>query len=490
MRWGANKNMLRQGIMAVAVVSCVPSADDTQAKFITIAQVRNGAAVGGTRDTGDGFLISKLGLRRWKIFYGFEDNNNCDGIIDEEFERKLKNTISRSLRAWVSPLSEVIVDGNPIGVPQLRYVKRSTEATDEDVVGNKAIHRMIFKNGEELKPTAMAVIFYCRRGRSFARRPYIHGHYFTRVHMFLGKFDEPYLRDTKQYPDGKIALLRRNYLRPFEEETDEGVFTSYSQAVLHHEIGHVFGLADTFVDLDRRPSDNTGGSQDTVGEQPISVMSHSRITALDDEGEFVLTADDREGIKWLYRYYTKNDEGSYGVELRDCPAGFLHESSTGGCAPENIILFELEHGTASSIEELMYEIQAEDLLFSAIRGGNLLALNNLLREMKEKYSPEQLREIITRSNSYRITPLHEAAWYGHAEVVALLPAHLDMAVNEKSAFGHTALMFAAMHGHAEVVALLLTHPNIAVSEEDTQGRTALMFALRGGHTEVVELLRE
>ena len=52
------------------------------------------------------------------------------------------------------------------------------------------------------------------------------------------------------------------------------------------------------------------------------------------------------------------------------------------------------------------------------------------------------------------TPLHYAAWDGHADVAALL---LDRGaeVNVKTIDGWTPLHYAADYGHADVVALLL-----------------------------------
>jgi hypothetical protein len=62
--------------------------------------------------------------------------------------------------------------------------------------------------------------------------------------------------------------------------------------MLIHEVGHAFGLCDTYGDaFDKRCSKNHRSSRD-VASQPVSVMSSSEI--------FYLTEDDLGGLEMLY----------------------------------------------------------------------------------------------------------------------------------------------------------------------------------------------
>ena len=67
--------------------------------------------------------------------------------------------------------------------------------------------------------------------------------------------------------------------------------------VLVHELGHAFGLGDTYV-RDRTPS--TGGLAFTMGKQPAAVMAARFPGAL--PAPFALGEDDRNGIIYLYKY--------------------------------------------------------------------------------------------------------------------------------------------------------------------------------------------
>ncbi len=393
-------------LSAVATVGCVPSTDDTQTKFISLPQ-RYGGYVENS------FLINKLDSRRWNIFYGFEDNNSCGNSIKKN---KLERTVTKSLRVWLSPLQELDDENitRKVNNIQLSFFKRDTESTDK-IVREKAEHVIVFNNDEKENAT-ITVVFYCKQGRAYVRVPYYSlreniTHSFINIHMF----------------------------KKHDDEGAEHSMGEYSKSTLHHEMGHAFGLGDTYIErleVDEsggywRYNLSEGGSPETVGKQPLSVMSHPRIAALDDRGKFVLTTDDREGIKWLYRYYHGYAGGEYVVGLNDCPAGFLYESSTSGCAPENAILFELERGTAGTIKRLMAIIRAEDLLSSAIRGRSLPAVNNLFREMRDIYTPEQLREVITRGDDFGVTPLHEAAWQDYLHEGNFYEPFADAAMAEE-----------------------------------------------------------
>lgn len=94
-------------------------------------------------------------------------------------------------------------------------------------------------------------------------------------------------------------------------------------------------------------------------------------------------------------------------------------------------------------------------------------------------------EVATQDN-YGRTALHRAAWKGHSEVVKLLlDAKAD--VNTPDNDGWTALHQAAWNGHSGVVKLLL-EAKIDVTMHDNDGWTAQRISESNGHSEVVKLL--
>ena len=100
--------------------------------------------------------------------------------------------------------------------------------------------------------------------------------------------------------------------------------TSFSKYVLLHELGHVFGLVDTYV---------VGGGVKTG--QPHSIMS-SAIPFQNSTGKLTLADDDIRGAQWLYNYF--HNKG----QLQDClfpDYEARHDNAYGlMCVPKNVLL--------------------------------------------------------------------------------------------------------------------------------------------------------
>jgi len=91
------------------------------------------------------------------------------------------------------------------------------------------------------------------------------------------------------------------------------------------------------------------------------------------------------------------------------------------------------------------------------------------------------------ANRFGVTPLHEAATVGNAE---MLKAMLEAGGNANASFGEgeTVLMTAARAGNADSVRVLLAHGADVDAAERWHGQTALMWAAIENHADVVQLL--
>ena len=129
----AINNLKKQHVGVISIllifltsVSCYPIKDDAEAKFTSLAQQRGESDNLLLRATGDGYLIGRLDLKQWQVVYGFEDNNDCNGVFTGQAEDDLKNTMLESMRVWMSPLSEVIGDKEIIDLSNVEFIKRYT----------------------------------------------------------------------------------------------------------------------------------------------------------------------------------------------------------------------------------------------------------------------------------------------------------------------------------------------------------------------------
>ena len=89
----------------------------------------------------------------------------------------------------------------------------------------------------------------------------------------------------------------------------------------------------------------------------------------------------------------------------------------------------------------------------------------------------------------QVTPLHLAAWAEHLPVIEFLVPHLNGDINPARTNGWTVLHDAAYFGHLNVVAYytgILDNPNPGVSNDDNRGWTPLHHAAQRGHLEVVK----
>lgn len=224
--------------------------------------------------------------------------------------------------------------------------------------------------------------------------------------------------------------------RPPRIDLRSGVQVKHTfKTSLMHEMGHAFGLMDTYVPPDAwgKPGTSKGGLDSTRGTQPESSMAGSTWHK-GEHGEIlkgVLGQDDKNGVIWLYKV-------SYeGLSLRDCFfTDYELEHAPLGCRPKYPLIFELKHGI---------EVRALRML-----------------EEDEKLD-------VNAQDADGMTALHHAVSNGYEKVVEVLIAHADIKPFLKNKQGQNPLQLAEKLQHDNLAQLIAAHPKaLTVDAKDKQ----------------------
>ncbi len=323
---------------------------------------------------GDGFIVATHGLSleglkilitkvhepEWKIAYRYGVDCKPE---DRQNDEALKAAISSSLRTWLKPLKEL----NPDRPIVDKFVYELQPDYDPDTP----------KELEERRKVDLRVAFTCPQG--------IH----PRSGVLIGRLYPPDVR------------IRRG--------TKVTINMSYS---LIHELGHAFGLADTY----QRPGfmRSRGGLDRTAGNQPASAMAMAHNTPT------TINEDDKRGIVWLYKYFYED------LASDDCFfADYVMEEEPRGCIPKYPLIFETKHNLPMFALELIKQdptinVNAQDV------GG--------------------------------MTALHYAVMYEKAEVVKALLTHEDIKPSLKNKEGETPLDIALATDNSAIIEMFPDPP--------------------------------
>ena len=272
-------------------------------------------------------LIKKVHNSKLTIDYGFSDNDHCQKQFTGQYEQQITDSISKSLTIWLAPLA----DQGPI-VSKFEYRYKKTYPSFINLLRFAIRREFIYPLwGVFGGQPDLAIIFYCQEGRS--SHALITADSYAVIHMY-------------QNPTSTINGVSN--------------LGKYRLTTLLHEIGHAFGLGDTYIDPTREESwgqrynTSDGGDEITVGTQPISVMSSAYLIALDSVGEsrlrfrLQLGHDDIAGMKWLYNYYVAKT-----IRSHYCPADYHYENSTKGCTPRYPLIFAVKQHNLIVIKRLL-----------------------------------------------------------------------------------------------------------------------------------------
>ena len=215
--------------------------------------------------------------------------------------------------------------------------------------------------------------------------------------------------------------------------------------VLLHEIGHAFGLLDTYIRPELTLEElrvSRGGLGRTIGHQPASVMSGLNFP---HPWPTRISQDDANGIVWLYKFYHEN------LPLEDCIfPDYELEKSPDGCRPKSPLIFEIKHGHE---EHAIFIINYDE------------------------------NTDINAKDENGMTALQYAIIKGYSELVYKLLSHEDIEVNNdidvniKDGRGRTVLHQAVMQRDRNAVEVSLGHDGIDVNSKDGNGLTPLYYAV-------------
>ena len=340
-------------------------------------------------------LIRRVHKEQWVIGYAYMANCPPEARHNGE---AIEEVITQALNAWLQPVRDLNT-GKPV-VSDFRFVPNFD-----------------FKDLPGLTLYDLRIFFFCKAGRS-------------------------------------VALVGVNMAIPPALNMRRGTdVTPRFAGELLHEIGHAFGLLDTYIILRREAEElrvSRGGLDRTIGHQPASVMSgiNAPHTSVPDW----VSQDDANGIVWLYKFYHEN------LSLEDCIfPDYELEASPVGCRPKSPLLFEIKHGNESIA---------------------LLVLDD-----------DEKTDVNARDET-GLTALHYAAMKGYPKLVDKLRFHRDIDMNVRDAAGSTALFWAAKRGSYGVAERLVKHKAVDVNIRGAGGNTPLKEAETQKHKDIVALLLE
>ena len=455
--------MVRIILFVVIISSCQLVDNESGSKFVAFIQQDSGS------NRGERFLIKGVHKSSWQIGIGFSDNNDCDGSFSSIQKNELRAGISEALRVWLTPLAD-----KPNIVDNFNYIPRESFLPRPPLIPGQNIY-LLRDNNNTLD---VEIVIRCAVGRSFALRR-----------------------------GGRVSTI--NLFRDVIQPTAERAVTSlrkYHKVVLLHELGHAFGLGDTYVDQRNifRYSRSDGGSRYTAGKQPLSIMNAIYLVNSSFYRQYRLAADDVAGIRWLYRYYVERNLSS----IRDCPTDFIYEASTKGCKPRFPLIFAVRQGDMEAIKNLLTDdrtvslVQKDSLGNTALHHAAKRALghgNKLYLFLRGRYSAQQraIRNLIgqtandiyssklwagyfllntnsllnSKQTNSALSILKQALDAGYPGTVKRLTAD---SLNSRSNKYQDSLLHQAIVGNSEpVIDQLLRHPLIKINLSNNNGDRAL-----------------
>ena len=316
-------------------------------------------------------LLDVIDKQQWRIGYNF--TVHCPAAFREK-EAELKEMILKSVQAWLEPLRE-------------RYPDRQftddfllVRMPDVEVCEGEVFHNLF---GE----VDLRIVFTCEEGRSMAFPAF--------------KADKAVPGVCMRGWDGNIRDLNENMPRFF--------------SILVHEVGHAFGLGDTY-ETEGALGANTGGLAMTRGRQPSSVMTGSVCFARLDQ----IAEDDKNGIIWMYKWLYEDQP------FKDCffPDYHFVRGLNGGCEPKYPLIFEAKHGCFPTVEDILRDDPTLDI--NARDSSGFTALHHAVQRL----DTEMVKALLAKPgikvnllNTHKRTPAQLARTLHQIHLEKMIKAH-------------------------------------------------------------------
>ena len=217
----------------------------------------------------------------------------------------------------------------------------------------------------------------------------------------------------------RVSTADTSRVRPPQIDLRKGTkVTRNFIATFAHEMGHAFGLADTYTRVEDwgKPGFSKGGLDSTKGTQPAALMSGNSIHK---DGRPVLGKDDKNGVIWLYKVVHE------GLSMVDCFfSDYELENPPLGCVPKRPLIFELKHGI--EVRVLRMFKQDENLDRNARDADGLTALHHAVIEGYTRVVEALLAEdtiTVNIFNNARRTPAQLARELKQLPLAQLIEAH-------------------------------------------------------------------
>ena len=297
-------------LVTTLLVSCYPGSEPSaDTKFSSFDQSRNPFLSWFFNRK---ILIKMVHEKKWRIGIKYDKDTN----FTPDQKKELETAIEKALNTWLEPVREY----------SKGYGGRNVVEKFEFIEINPRPFKRYHKR-EPRQPIDLEITFKEGWGRSHWRPKVFSG--VGMVRMFKGNIKNGWITYSGESGDNKIPQNSSIY---------------YSWNTLLHEIGHAFGLCDTYPEGRRK---STGGSDETSGEHAESAMSALGHELKDRQME--LTRDDIVGIQHIYRF---NVLGYEDEENCVC-AEFKWDKPSKGCIPKHPVIFATKYGDKPILERLL-----------------------------------------------------------------------------------------------------------------------------------------
>ena len=382
-------------------------------------------------------LVKKVHEKSWDIDYGFA---RCNRRERKKYRPQVIAALNRAVDLWLSPIEQIqkaINDGRLTSDPIIDHQKPPPELVSDVNIHKKKVteYRIPPKNKKDKKRkgyTTFNIYAYIKLLKKLKKKlnkikdpSTIQQHKeFKRFRKFV--LNLPEMSVVFVCKEGRSFInLFTNAIVMYEKESKDSIpETNFSFGTLLHEIGHAFGLADTYVDKHnptRDHMDSTGVHGLTIGHQPFSVMSASgQIFA--SYKDVKPTVDDKNGISWIYAYMNMNK-----LKLDTCPLHYQPElfarderdkPPSIACRPTHPLLFAMASANYSTANVVLADKEASIDINARTHGQGLTAIHyavlratpiGLIKAILERFHKEIDFSIsgLPKETDFSITGFHQ-----------------------------------------------------------------------------------